>query len=484
MANIIKKGILSKGLRLPENKISESIPIRKLAIPEKVLILLQQHFGEPCNPIVARGDKVKTGQIIADSEKLFSSPLHSTISGTVTSVTKTLNPFANNIVSAVEITGDGEDNWIDLKPEPGVKNICDKLNEIYSDCLDKTQGKPLDLNESKGNSGELKNLWDMLKKAIEEIPNEELIKRIKNAGIVGLGGATFPTHVKLATTKKIDTLILNGCECEPFITADHRIMLEYGWQVLAGAYIIFKVISPEFVYIAIEDNKRDAIALFAKLIEDSGLGQKFRVVSLKSRYPMGAEKILIKNVIGKKVPVGKLPMDIGVVVNNVGTSKAVFDSLSTGTPLVEKVVTVTGDVEKPQNFLVRIGTPVKDMLSCCGELNTGKTKIIMGGPMMGNAIADLSFPITKAVSCILLKHFENIQEGNCIRCGRCVNICPMNLMPLIYAAYAKNSKYEVLPDYHINTCIECGSCAYVCPAGIPIVAYIKTAKSVLVGYGK
>ncbi|MCE5330079.1 electron transport complex subunit RsxC [bacterium] len=478
MANIIKKGIFSKGLKLPENKISASVPIKKLPLPDKVLILLQQHFGEPCDPLVARGNKVKTGQIIADSDKLFSAPLHSTISGTVTNITKALNPFANNIVNAVEIAGDGEDNWIELKSEPIIKNICDRLNEIYINNLNDY------LNTAEDNLQSLKNLWNRLIKAIDGISDDELIKRVKNAGVVGLGGATFPTHVKLATQKKIDTLILNGCECEPYITSDHRIMLEYGWQVLAGAYIIFKVISPETAYIAIEDNKEDAIKLFGRLIEDAGLEQKFKIVSLKSRYPMGAEKTLIKNILGRKVPVGGLPMDIGVVVNNVGTAKAVFDSLSTGVPLIEKVVTVTGDIEKPQNFMVRIGTPVIDLISCCGKFDAGKTKIIVGGPMMGNAIVDLNFPVTKAINCILLKHTVRIQESNCIRCGRCVNICPMNLMPLMYAAYAKNSKYEVLRDYYISTCIECGSCAYVCPAAIPIVAYIKTAKSVLTGYGK
>jgi len=477
MVKMIKKGFFSKGLKLPENKISAFMPIRKLPVPGKVLILLQQHFGESCTSIVKKGDKVKTGQIIADSDKLFSAPLHSTISGTVTNITKTLNPFANNIVNAVEISGDGDDSWVELE-STAMEEISVNLNKIYS-------GKPDDDPKAvKDNLQDSQSLWNKLIKVIDETSKEEIIKKIRNAGVVGLGGATFPTHVKLATKKDIDTLIINGCECEPFITSDHRIMLEYGWQVLAGAYIIFKVLSPKTAYIAIEDNKEDAIKLFEKLIMEAGLEEKFGIFSLKSRYPMGAEKTLIKNILGKKVPVGGLPMDIGVVVNNVGTAKAVYDSVSAGKPLIEKLVTVTGDIEKSGNFLVRIETPISDLTACCGKFNIGKMKVIIGGPMMGNVVTDLNFPVTKAINCVLLKQTKGMQENNCIRCGRCVNICPMNLMPLMYAAYAKNGKYEVLREYYISSCIECGSCAYVCPSAIPIVAYIKTAKSVLTGYEK
>lgn len=478
MNKVIKKGFFSKGLKLAESKISASNPIQELPLPGKVLILLQQHFGEPCSPIVSRGDKVKTGQIIADSEKLFSAPIHATITGTVTNISKVINPFANNIVSAVEITGEDEDIWTDLEPNTLISAVSDSLNRLYPDGI-----KNDSLNEHAG-SQDVHALWGKLIKAINETSSEEIIRKVKNAGITGLGGATFPTHVKLLTKKEINTLIINGCECEPYITADHRIMLEYGWKVLAGAYIIFKILSPKIAYIAIEDNKEDAIRLFGRLIEEAGLEEKFKVISLKSKYPMGAEKTLIKNVLGKKVPVGGLPMDIGAVVNNVGTVKAVFDAVSEGLPLISKVVTVTGDIGNPQNLLARIGTPVRDLINYGNKLEKNSSKVILGGPMMGNIIVDLNFPVTKAVNCIMLKKTKRLLESNCIRCGRCVNICPMNLMPLMYALYAKNSKFEVLRDYHISTCIECGSCAYVCPASIPIVAYIKTAKSVLTGYGK
>jgi electron transport complex protein RnfC len=475
---VIKKGFFSKGLKLAENKISASRPIQELPLPGKVLILLQQHFGEPCSPIVSRGDKVKTGQIIADSKKLFSAPLHATITGTVTSISKVINPFANNIVSAVEITGEGEESWTDLEQDAMISEASGSLKRLYLD------GFKNDSQDKHEGSQDANALWQKLIRAINETSSEEIIRKVKNAGVTGLGGATFPTHVKLSTKKEINTLIINGCECEPYITADHRIMLEYGAQVLAGAYIVFKVLSPRIAYIAIEDNKEDAIMLFSRLIEEAGLEEKFKVISLKSSYPMGAEKTLIKNVLGKKVPVGGLPMDIGVVVNNVGTVKAVFDAVSEGLPLISKVVTLTGDVKNPQNLLARIGTPLKDLINYSNKLEKSSSKVILGGPMMGNIIVDLNFPVTKAVNCILLKKTKRLQESNCIRCGRCVSICPMNLMPLMYAAYAKNSKFEVLRDYHISTCIECGSCAYVCPASIPIVAYIKTAKSVLTGYGK
>ena len=478
MEKVIKKGFFSKGLKLAENKFSKASPIQEMPLPDKVLILLQQHFGEPCEPLVGRGDKVRTGQIIADSDKLFSAPLHATITGTVTNISKVINPFSNSIVGAVEITRTGEDIWADLEPDALISEVSASLSRFYPGDF---KSGPLGMQT---NSQDRNVLWNRLIKAINDTGSDEIIKKIKNAGVTGLGGATFPTYVKLLTKKAIDTLIVNGCECEPYITADHRIMLEYGWKVLAGAYIIFKVLSPKIAYIAIEDNKEDAIEFFSRLIAEAGLEEKFKVVSIKSKYPMGAEKTLIKTILGKKVPVGGLPMDIGAVVDNVGTVKAIFDAVSEGLPLISKVVTVTGDTENPQNLLARIGTPVRDLIDFGNKPDKNNSKVILGGPMMGNIIVDLNFPVAKAVNCIMLKKTKILHESNCIRCGRCINICPMNLMPLMYALYAKNSKFEVLRDYHISTCIECGSCAYVCPASIPIVAYIKTAKSVLTGYGK
>ncbi len=464
----IKRIKFTAGLKLPENKITEHMPVVRLDLPSKVVLPLQQHFGQQCNLLVKKGDTVRTGQIIADSDSFISAPIHSTITGVVSSVFKMINPLANSIVDAAEITASEEE---DVQYLP--------VNQVFEEIKK-------DLEGFKDNNEAEKYLADKIKEIISRInglDNEEIISIVKNAGIVGLGGATFPTHVKLRPPKdkQIDSLIINGCECEPYITADHRIMLEYGMQMLIGAYIFYKVLNPGKVYIAIEDNKEDAILNIDSLIAKSGLSKSFCVVSLKSKYPMGAEKTLIKNVLKRKVPVGGLPLDVGVVVNNVGTCKAACDAVLRGQPLIEKIISVTGAVSNPGNFIVRIGTPVSEILKCCGGFKSEIREIILGGPMMGNDINEENFPVTKAVSCILIKRGLPRNEGHCIRCGRCVDICPMNLMPLNYVNFVKNSKFDMCREYHISSCIECGSCAYVCPSAIPIVAYIKTGKSILTG---
>lgn len=464
----IKRVKFTSGLKLPENKVTEHMPVARLELPSKVILPLQQHFGQQCNLLVKKGEKVRTGQLIADSDSFISAPIHSTITGVVSSVFKMINPLANSIVDAAEITA-SEEEELDFQP----------VNPVLED-IRKELGSLRENSEIENYlSGKIKELFDK----INSIENEEIIASIKNAGIVGLGGAAFPTHVKLRPPedKKIDSIIINGCECEPYITADHRIMLEYGMQMLIGAYIFYKVLNPEKVYIAIEDNKEDAIINIDSLIAKSGLADNFCVVSLKSKYPMGAEKTLIKNVLKRKVPMGGLPMDVGVVVNNVGTCKAACDAILKGQPLIEKIISVTGAVANPGNFIVRIGTPVSEILKCCGEFRSEIREIILGGPMMGNDINEENFPVTKAVNCILIKKGLPRNEGNCIRCGRCVNICPMNLLPLNYVNFVKNSKFEMCKEYYISSCIECGSCAYVCPSAIPIVAYIKTGKSILAG---
>ena len=464
----IKRVKFTAGLKLPENKITEHMPVTRLELPSKVILPLQQHFGQQCNLLVKKGDKVRTGQLIADSESFISAPIHSTITGTVSSVFKMINPLANSIVDAAEITASDEEEFQYLPVNPVFEEI------------------KKDLDGFTENSETENYLSEKIKEIIDKInsiENEEIISLVKNAGIVGLGGAAFPTHVKLRPPegKKIDSVIINGCECEPYITADHRIMLQYGMQVLTGAYILYKVLHPMKVYIAIEDNKQDAILNMNSLITESGLEDNFCVVSLKSKYPMGAEKTLIKNILKRKVPVGGLPLDVGAVVNNVGTCKAVCDAVLRGQPLIEKIITVTGAVSNPGNFVVRIGTPVSEILKCCGEFKSGIREIILGGPMMGNDINEENFPVTKAVNCILIKRGLPRNEGNCIRCGRCVDICPMNLLPLNYVNFVKNSRFDMCSEYYISSCIECGSCAYVCPSAIPIVAYIKTGKSILTG---
>ncbi|MFZ3106840.1 MAG: electron transport complex subunit RsxC [Candidatus Hydromicrobium sp.] len=448
MGIIVKKKSAFKGLLLPENKITAKKPTEILPVPEKVILPLQQSIGAPCEFIVNRGDTVKAGQKIADSTSYVSAPIHASISGKVSKTIKVVNPITSTIMDAVIIESDGEDRWVELK-------------------------KLFDIKKSDDFSG--------LKKIVDSTDKKEILKKIREAGVVGLGGATFPTHVKLnpPPDKKIDTLILNGCECEPFITSDHRIMLEYGRQVLAGLYIITRTITPENIYIAIEDNKEDAILCLEELIIKMGFEDIFKLVSLKSRYPMGAEKTLIRTITGRSVPVGGLPMDVGVIVNNVATSKSVYEAVIEDRPLVDKVVTVTGAIENPKNLLARLGTTIGYLTAECGEVGSGANYIIIGGPMMGISIVDTDFPVTKGTNCILVKEGRVQIEQNCINCGRCVDICPMKLMPLVYARNVKRGNFEVCREYYIENCIECGSCAYVCPANIPIVGYIKTCKSTI-----
>ncbi len=448
MEVVIKKKSVFRGLSLPENKITAKVPIEELPVPEKVILPIHQSIGAPCESSLKRKDVVKTGQKIADSKGYVSAPIHSSISGSVSKVTKVLNPATCALMDALVIESDGQDQWV------GIKKIFDIENS---------------------------DDFSRLKKLIRSIERKKVLEKIREAGIVGLGGATFPTHVKLnpPKDKKIDTLILNGCECEPFITSDHRVMLEYGEKVLAGLYIISRTVMPKDIFIAVEDNKEDAIHHLEELIIKMDYKDIFKIVSLKSRYPMGAEKTLIKTILKRAVPMGGLPMDVGVLVNNVATAKSVYEAVIEDRPLMDKVVTVTGKIENPKNLLVRIGTPVSKLLEACGEIGSNVNYLILGGPMMGTAIADIDFPVTKGVNCILVKEGKARVEQNCINCGRCVSICPMDLMPLAYVRYVKKGSAEGCKQYYIENCIECGSCAYVCPAGIPIVGYIKTGKSML-----
>jgi electron transport complex protein RnfC len=448
MEIVIKKKSAFKGLSLPENKVTAKKFIEAPPLPEKVIIPLQQSIGATCELIVNRGDMVKTGQKIADSKSYVSSPIHSSISGKVDKIIKLVNPITSGVMDAVVIESDGKDSWIELA-------------ELF------------DIQKSEN--------FSSLKRVIDPLDKKEMLNVIREAGIVGLGGATFPTHVKLSPPpdKKIDTVILNGCECEPFITSDHRLMLENGIEILMGLYIINRILSPQNIYIAIEDNKRDAINKLQELIERMDFSNLFKIVSLKSSYPMGAEKSLIKTITGRTVPMGGLPMDVGVIVNNVATSKAIYNAVIEGRPLIDRVVTVTGNVVNPKNLQVRLGVSISSLIEKCGGFRGEINSVIAGGPMMGLSIVDTDFPVTKGTNCVLVMKRKIQDEQNCINCGRCVNICPMNLMPLMFARYVKRGNFESCREYYIDNCIECGSCAYVCPANIPIVGYIKTGKSVL-----
>ncbi len=445
---VVRKKSAFKGLSLPENKTTAEKSIEVLLPPEEVVITVQQSIGAIPEFVVEKGDMVKTGQKIADSKSYVSSPVHSSISGKVSKIMNMVNPVTSGVIKAALIKSDGEDSWIEF-------------NKLF------------DIQKSED--------FSKLKGIIDSIDRKEILGKVREAGIVGMGGATFPTHVKLnpPPDKKIETLILNGCECEPFITSDHRIMLENGSEILMGLYIINKLLLPRDIYIGIEDNKKDAIEHLEKLIIEMGFSNLFKIVSLKSKYPMGAEKLLIKTITGRAVPIGGLPMDVGVIVSNVATAKSIYDAVIEGKPLIERVVTVTGRVINPKNLRVRLGTVIGSLIEKCGGFRGEVNCLVCGGPMMGISIVDTDFPVTKGTNCVLVEKRRIQDEQNCINCGRCVDICPMNLMPLVYVRNAKSENFEGCMEYHINNCIECGACAYVCPANIPIVGYIKTCKSIL-----
>jgi electron transport complex protein RnfC len=414
------------GIHPPETKgTTEKSAIKTAARPTKVILPLQQNLGCPNDPLVKVGDEVKEGQKIADAQKFISAPLHAPISGKVIRIEKHDNPCGFDAASIV-IEGSGGET-------------------AYA------------------------GQW-----TVEELTPEQIRKSAREAGIVGLGGAAFPTHVKLTPPagKKIDTVIINGCECEPYITADHRLMLERPADLIYGAKAIAKAVGAGRIIIAIEKNKPDAIEKLS--------GQGVEVAALKTRYPQGGEKMLIKVLTGKEVPSGGLPSDIGVVVQNVGTAVAIAEAVKFGKPLIERVVTVTGSaVKQPQNLLVRIGTTFKEVLDQCGGLTEDAAKVIMGGPLTGIAVATLDLPVVKATSCILAlnkKDVKNYEEGDCIRCGRCLKVCPTGLMPNFLGEYARLQNWDKMAEYHIADCIECGCCSYVCPSRIYLVQYFKVAK--------
>jgi len=407
--------------------------IENLPIPEEVFIPLQQHIGVSGDVLVEKGQEVKTGQVIGKSEKFVSSPVHSSITGTVKNVGTFLHPLGMK-VTMVHIQKTAEDDW-------------EKLETVED--------------------------WKLA--SIEELRNI-----IWNAGIVGLGGAAFPTHVKLNPPKEknIDTFILNGVECEPYLTADHRAMLEQGEKILAGMAIIMKILGTEKGYIGIENNKPDAIKVMQELAAEKY--PKFKIVPLKVKYPQGAEKMLIEAVVKRKVPAGGLPMDVGTVVNNVGTSLVVAEAILEGKPLVERIVTVTGDsIYEPKNVLARIGTPFNNLIEFCGGLKDTVKQIYMGGPMMGFAQYDLNVPVIKATSGIVCNSESEVQIQKsyaCIQCGQCVGACPMNLLPTRLAAFTSKSKWSEADEHGILNCIECGSCSFVCPSRIPLVQWIRVGK--------
>jgi len=431
------------GVHPAENKISADSPIKKLKLPEQVAIPVDQHMGAPAKPLVSKGDKVRTGQKIAESAGFISTNIHSSVSGTVLKIDKVMDTTGyKQAAIIIKVEGDEWDESIDRSE--------DIVREF-------TAGP------------------------------EDIVKKVLESGIVGLGGATFPTHVKLSVPKgkKADVFILNGAECEPYLTSDHRMMLEKGEELLTGMEIIMKALDVNKAYIGIENNKPDAIRHLEKIAADH---KDIEVCALKTKYPQGGEKQLIKTLTGREVPSGGLPVDVGAVVHNVGTTFAVYEAVQKNKPLFERVVTVTGTgISGPSNFLVRIGTPVSALIEAAGGLPADCGKVINGGPMMGKALNTIDVPVTKGTSGILVidsKGSNRREVQNCIRCARCVSVCPLGLEPYLLMSLAERSLWERCEQENILDCMECGSCSYTCPSARPLLDHIRLGKATIINLRK
>lgn len=422
------------GIHPPHNKeATEHKPVEVAVQPQTVYIPLSQHIGAPCTPIVKKGDLVKKGQKIGEAAGFVSAPVHASVSGEVRAIAPRLVPGGQKVM-CVEIEND-------------------MTEELYAD-LPKYPG-------------------------LDKMDREQLLEMIKEAGIVGMGGATFPTSVKLAPPpdKKIDAVILNGAECEPYLTADHRLMLENGEDIVLGLQVLLKTLGIEKGYIGIENNKMDCVEAMQKAASSD---PRLEVVAFETKYPQGAEKQLINACTGREVPSGGLPADIGVVVTNVATAAQIAKTLNTGIPLIERICTVTGSaVVEPKNLLIKTGTLYSEIVEQCGGFKTEPKKIVSGGPMMGLAQSTLDVVATKGSSGILCLTDKDVATGdvsNCIRCGKCITVCPAKIQPMYISAFALQMDFEKAAEFNALDCIECGSCSFVCPANRPLLQSIRVAK--------
>ena len=424
------------GIHPPDSKLSAHKPIQVLPVPGSVAILLSQHMGAPAKVIVNKGDTVKTGQIIARGEGFLSGNIHSSVSGKVSRIEEVqdVSGYRRQAVF-IDVAGD---EW-----EDGINPDTQLDNEIRYDGAD-------------------------------------ILKRIMEAGIVGMGGATFPTHVKLTVPrgKKAECLVINGVECEPYLTSDHALMLEKGEEIMVGIQLLKKALQVNKAYIGIENNKPDAIE---KMRDLASATDGIEVFALQVKYPQGGEKQLIKAITGREVPSGGLPVDVGVVAFNVGTVFAVYEAVQKNKPLVDRIVTVTGkDVKNPSNFKARIGTSISVLIEAAGGMPENAGKVISGGPMMGKALVSADVPVVKGTSGILILAQEESARSKtqpCIRCAKCVTVCPMGLEPYLLMTLSERSLFDRLETDHVMDCIECGSCSYTCPANRPLLDFIRLGKS-------
>lgn len=443
MAKAVKGGVLRAvkkvrgGVKVAHHKNTAELEVVRIPTPSKVVIPMQQHIGAPCEPVVKVGDEVAVGQLIGDSDKFVSAPIHASVSGTVTAIGDIKMPNGS-VSKAVTIESDGE-----------------------------------------------MRLWEGIKPPKVET-REDLIKAVRDSGLVGLGGAGFPTHVKLnfPPDKNIDTLVVNAAECEPYITVDYRECMENSWDILSGVYALKELLGFKQVIIAAEDNKPEAFKVLGKIADhDADIDDSVKLMVLESKYPQGAEKMMVQSATGRRVPPGKLPADVGCVVMNVASVAFISRYLKTGKPLVSRSLTVDGSaIAEPKNVRMPVGTDIGEIIDFCGGFKGEPCKILTGGPMMGLAIVGTDLPVLKQNNAILAFTADDAvlkPETDCIRCGRCVAACPMSLMPTNIVKAAKIKDVDALKRAGVTVCMECGSCAFACPAGKPLVQHMRLAKAIL-----
>ena len=432
------------GVHPAENKLTADKPIRDAMLPKQAVFSMFQHIGAPAKPVVKKGDKVKVGTLLAEAGGFVSAPVHSSVSGTVSKVDSVLDASGTRRAAIyVDVEGD---EW----------------------------------EESVDRSGQLVRLSDR-----PELDSKTIIEKIKNAGIVGMGGATFPCHVKLSPPPgcKAECVIINAVECEPYLTADHRLMLEHADEILVGVSLIMKAVGVSRGYIGIENNKPDAIKL---MTEKSQAYPDIEVFPLQVKYPQGGEKQLIDAVIGRQVPAPPaIPINVGAVVQNVGTAFAIYEAVMHNKPLIDRIITVTGkSVSNPGNLRARLGTPMQQLMDECGGLPADTGKIIGGGPMMGKALLSLDVPMTKGSSGLLIMNSKEARRSApqpCIRCAKCVSACPMGLEPYLLATLSTHAEWERAEANDVVSCIECGSCQFTCPSCRPLLDNIRVGKQTVMG---